>query len=506
MPTSRPSSTSRHRRCGAPTDNPCLREGGDSALLVHCDRGLEFEGLKPPRVPAADTMRLLALVILLFGIGCYVTKRGISEHTDVISAGGNRTVFHFPTSIRRGDFAQTFTTLLLADEIDANFMAPFILKGGVLMCRRAHIDQLASSSTRVRYRSFVDMLNTAKHLGLRGLLPATAVPILFVPDDNNFCNITKREESREDSFGFPRLTMSTISDKHATQLLPSPLAYQDANDEARHASDWCSAVAIPTYEVWEWVTNKGWKRWKFRRYYPWGKKVRKAVWRGTTTAHSWQYGGFTLNETPRGKVVRAGMNRPDLIDAAFVKLVQDYSDHEKWANTTRLSSERIPFDDQMLYLAIIDVDGKSAPMITVPTRIIEQLHHDTDSWNQGNGWSSRFPKLLCMNSVTIKIEPDFIEYFHHDLIPGRHYIPASLGNLTQVVDYVVSPANDDEMKNVVREANAWCQQAMVVESVARSAMEQISEYYDELTATIDESSIAIEDVGDLVPIRQLRLH
>jgi len=480
MPTSRPSSTSRHRRCGAPTDNPCLREGGDSALLVHCDRGLEFEGLKPPRVPAADTMRLLALVILLFGIGCYVTKRGISEHTDVISAGGNRTVFHFPTSIRRGDFAQTFTTLLLADEIDANFMAPFILKGGVLMCRRAHIDQLASSSPRVRYRSFVDMLNTAKHLGLRGLLPATAVPILFVPDDNNFCNITKREESREDSFGFPRLTMSTISDKHATQLLPSPLAYQDANDEARHASDWCSAVAIPTYEVWEWVTNKGWKRWKFRRYYPWGKKVRKAVWRGTTTAHSWQYGGFTLNETPRGKVVRAGMNRPDLIDAAFVKLVQDYSDHEKWANTTRLSSERIPFDDQMLYLAIIDVDG--------------------------NGWSSRFPKLLCMNSVTIKIEPDFIEYFHHDLIPGRHYIPASLGNLTQVVDYVVSPANDDEMKNVVREANAWCQQAMVVESVARSAMEQISEYYDELTATIDESSIAIEDVGDLVPIRQLRLH
>ncbi|EJK44050.1 hypothetical protein THAOC_37445, partial [Thalassiosira oceanica] len=43
--------------------------------------------------------------------------------------------------------------------------------------------------------------------------------------------------------------------------------------------------------------------------------------------------------------------------------------------------------------------------------------------------------------------------------------------------YVVSPANDDEMKNVVREANAWCQQAMVVESVARSAMEQISELF-----------------------------
>ena len=114
---------------------------------------------------------------------------------------------------------------------------------------------------------------------------------------------------------------------------------------------------------------------------------------------------------------------------------------------------------------------------------------------------------LNFRSVTIKVEPDFIEYFHHDLTPGRHYIPASLDNLTQVVEYVISPENDSEMKLVVREANEWCRGAMGVETVTRSAMEQIGKYYSDLRdslvdndATLEEDGFAfIEHVDDLAP-------
>ena len=59
--------------------------------------------------------------------------------------------------------------------------------------------------------------------------------------------------------------------------------------------------------------------------------------------------------------------------------------------------------------------------------------------------------LLCANSVVIKITPDFITSDYHELQPNVHYIPASLDNITQVVEYVLD--NDLEMRKVVHSAN-----------------------------------------------------
>lgn len=65
-----------------------------------------------------------------------------------------------------------------------------------------------------------------------------------------------------------------------------------------------------------------------------------------------------------------------------------------------------------------------------------------------------------MNSVVIKIQPDFVEQFYKDLRPMIHYVPASLSNLTETMAYVLDSRNEHEMKGIVASANAWCRSAM----------------------------------------------
>ncbi len=98
----------------------------------------------------------------------------------------------------------------------------------------------------------------------------------------------------------------------------------------------------------------------------------------------------------------------------------------------------------------------------------------------GNNWSARFHTLLCGNSVIIKIQPDFIEEYYSELIPGWHYMPANLDNLTTVVEYVLDESNDREMHNVVRNANEWCLRSMDKEVFGRRALDSVERYRDAL--------------------------
>ena len=84
-----------------------------------------------------------------------------------------------------------------------------------------------------------------------------------------------------------------------------------------------------------------------------------------------------MNDTPRGKLVQTSMTHPELIDAAFVNLAQYYKGKEGELRNLTIIAQKIPFDEQMTYKAIIDIDGKN--------------------------WSSRFAGLLCTSSVVIKV-------------------------------------------------------------------------------------------------------
>ena len=57
-----------------------------------------------------------------------------------------------------------------------------------------------------------------------------------------------------------------------------------------------------------------------------------------------------------------------------------------------------------------------------------------------------------------------------------HYVPASLHNITQVVEYVMDTTNENEMKSIVREANKWCAKDLSEEGLAQDSMIQLQTY------------------------------
>jgi hypothetical protein len=218
-----------------------------------------------------------------------------------------------------------------------------------------------------------------------------------------------------------------------------------------------------------------------------------AVWRGSTSASrkytqqkkktnssSSSNNIISLQQTPRGQLVQLSNEYPNLIDAKFVNFVTPYQNNyqDDNNNTTTTTNYRMPFEQQMSYLAIIDIDG--------------------------NNWSGRFAKLLCTNSVIIKIIPEYIEYFYIDLVPNIHYISATISNLTRAVTYVLDSANTNEMQNVVLEANKWCARSMTHDSLVHDMINQIDQYEIEynryiMKITNTSSSELLETTATVIP-------
>ena len=86
----------------------------------------------------------------------------------------------------------------------------------------------------------------------------------------------------------------------------------------------------------------------------------------------------------------------------------------------------------------------------------------------GNSWSARFGTLLCYNSVIVKVEPEYVDYFYHDLIPWKHYVPVKqdLSDLVKNAEYILDPENDASVREIVASANAWCSQRFTRKQLA----------------------------------------
>lgn len=103
----------------------------------------------------------------------------------------------------------------------------------------------------------------------------------------------------------------------------------------------------------------------------------------------------------------------------------------------------------------------------------------------GHSWSERFPRLLCYNSPVIKIDVphENEEYFMgHTVFPGIHYIPADLDNFTKVARMVLDPSNDEMLREVVRNANAWCVERLNEETLNLDFLSVLNGYVE----TLDE--------------------
>jgi hypothetical protein len=354
----------------------------------------------------------------------------------------------------RGKFVSKFVDIITSD-VDYNETAKFaaiLLKQGKIYCRSSQKEHLS------RGRHFVQMLQRGL-LDQQGGVTADSLnfdlPILLKHDDSSGC----QPATLTDAYQFPRLTWAVPVNNTADQ--------------------WCNVVGAPSYKAWKTVKHKvSWET-TFRRnekLYPWSNKQKKAVWRGSTTSNKGMYGQLELLETPRGILVQNGFNN-SMMDVGFHKIVGKY-ERERTPINHNLLKDPIPLEKMMKYKAIIDIDG--------------------------NNWSARFNNLLCYNSVIIKIAPDFVEANFEGLIPGVHYLPATLDNITQVAEFVMDRDNDAKMQQVVANANAWCKENMIRDKMARSALDAIEEYrvllndYDEQWHEDWHSRKVFDEIDDLV--------
>lgn len=92
--------------------------------------------------------------------------------------------------------------------------------------------------------------------------------------------------------------------------------------------------------------------------------------------------------------------------------------------------------------------------------------------------SSRFGTLLCYNSVVIKIEPKYFDYFYSDLKPWTHYIPVKndLSDMHENVAWTLDPKNEQAVRSIIRSANQYCSQRLVRPELATDSLDIFESY------------------------------
>jgi hypothetical protein len=209
------------------------------------------------------------------------------------------------------------------------------------------------------------------------------------------------------------------------------------------------AFPLPTYktirdsqatsEDWQPILNS------YATDYPTESKIRKLVWRGSLSGENddmqsarWRLGKVVTEQDATG-----------LFDVGLVSIPSRH-DHLNLDLTEvgGLAKPMHPMTEFQKYVAVLDIDG--------------------------NSWSSRFGTLLCYNSVIVKVEPEYVDYFHFkDLQPWKHYVPvkSDLSDLVEQAAFVTDPANDEAVREIVANANDWCRRRMVWTAIAEDVLD-----------------------------------
>lgn len=144
--------------------------------------------------------------------------------------------------------------------------------------------------------------------------------------------------------------------------------------------------------------------------YPWDEKSDIAFWRGATTGF---LGTFTLENYlnyPRFQLVKMSTENPEWVDARFHWLCQGT---EKFLeNNPDFVGQTFGIPEHMQYKYQILVDGN------------------------GCTWARAYWQLFC-NSLIIKHDSDWIEYYYPALLPYVHYIPVAndFHNLKEAISW-----------------------------------------------------------------------
>jgi len=341
------------------------------------------------------------------------------------------------------------------DKTSPNTYLRYVIRNGTLYCPKNDIADVQATRRKrkgwhTRISPIERTINEAIQLGqspkmLKNPRVQTAMSLPILDSSSNLS-----------SFGLPLLFDRSDSNTCGPQEYPV-FKFSRVQDKLSCNSSW----TFPEYNMIDYIkkTNRidedSWKKdfSRWRRHYPWEKKLQKAVWRGGATGHVKLYPNWL--QLPRVRVSFLSKKRPDILDAGFTKItktynVENFTDYE-------LMKPSMESEDFMKYRAIIDVDG--------------------------NSWSSRLSSILAMNSVVIKVEPIWSQYFFDELQPWVHYVPSNFSNLVETLEYVLSDDNALKMQEIVKNAQTWAKTKVTRRQVALDMLWIIVAYVETLHAS-----------------------
>ena len=167
---------------------------------------------------------------------------------------------------------------------------------------------------------------------------------------------------------------------------------------------------------------------RFAAQTPWRQRRSTIFWRGAATGIGIE--GPEWSHTARGKLVLAAkeIGDPLVVDAKLTRI-----QHLPQRQIGQLAREgivhdEVPFEEFFKYKYVVDADG----------------YH--------SAWKSLFLKLM-MGSVVLKIDSPFEQWYHHKLMPWRHYIPVSrdVKEIRELHEWLV--AHDDAAQAIAREGS-----------------------------------------------------
>ena len=345
----------------------------------------------------------------------------------------------------------------------------------------------------------------------------------------NYRNWQQQVAANNDTDAVTALPRIKSETETVTKYVSIPLFTVAANQHCNHS------VPFPNfYQIYnsmdhshQWETIQDQDR--NNGQYSWPSKISKIVWRGSLTGRI----DNNITKCPRWKMAEAIYK----VEKRRRTKYQDRLQATLGINNT--TTDETPFPSSAArtsdstYQEIFDAKITHIPGMMRTRLYQKQLEHDIGSQSlahdkigfrdfqkyrgvidiDGHSWSGRFGSLLCLNSVVLKVDPEFVEYFYarqshrrnngrksdnsnnnhgennnnNELRAWKHYIPirSDFSNIEEMAEYVLDPANDDTLQEIVQNANEWCRQNMITSTIANDMLDVWDRYVELLNINND---------------------
>lgn len=163
----------------------------------------------------------------------------------------------------------------------------------------------------------------------------------------------------------------------------------------------------------------------------WKEKISKAFWRGRDSRQE------------RLDLVEMSRSHPDLIDAGLTNFFFFRDQIDRYGPKV----PHVSFGDFFKYKVSRELFLSKFASITSDFYLLQyQVNID------GTVAAYRFPYLLASNSLVLKQDSDYYEWFYHELQPWVHYVPVKrdLSDLIEKINW--AKANDQKAFEIVKNA------------------------------------------------------